>query len=211
MLQLQGCQSDTLVNGSSVLMERFPSECSATTPLIQHSDSPLRYFQEVLFTLSLPPFYTKYIYLPSDTTPVPDEIQKNPKFYPFFDGAIGAIDGTHINCCPSAAEWQSARNRKGGVMQNCLACCTFDLRFQYVLSGWDSSAADAAVYDNARQTDLTVPAGKFYLADAGFGACDALLIPYCRVHYHLAEWGHAAVRCARSVYYNTCEMILMTL
>jgi len=91
-------------------MERFPSECSATTPLIQHSDSPLRYFQEVLFTLSLPPFYTKYIYLPSDTTPVPDEIQKNPKFYPFFDGAIGAIDGTHINCCPSAAERQSAWN-----------------------------------------------------------------------------------------------------
>ena len=96
-------------------------------------------------------------------------------------------------------------------MQNCLACCTFNLRFQYVLSGWDGSAADAAVYDNARQTDLTVPAGKFYLADAGFGACDALLIPYCRVHYHLAEWGHAAVRCARSVYYNICEMILMML
>jgi len=96
-------------------------------------------------------------------------------------------------------------------MQNCLACCTFDLRFQYVLSGWDSSAADAAVYDNARQTDLTVPAGKFYLADAGFGACDALLISYHRVRYHLAKWGRAAVRCARSVYYNTCETILMTL
>lgn len=64
-----------------------------------------------------------------------------------------------------------------------------------MLSGWDGSVADAAVYNDARQSDLTVPAGKFYLADAGFGACDALLVPYRRVRYHLAEWGRAGVRC----------------
>ena len=63
-----------------------------------------------------------------------------------------------------------------------------------MLSGWDGSAADAAVYNDARQTDLTVLAGKFYLADGGFGACDSLLVPYRRVRYHLAEWGRAAVR-----------------
>jgi hypothetical protein len=61
-------------------------------------------------------------------------------------------------------------------------------------SGWEGSAADAVIYDNARHTDLTVLAGKYYLADVGFGACDALLIPYRCVHYHLAEWGRAAVR-----------------
>jgi hypothetical protein len=108
------------------------------------------HFQEILFALSSPPFYTKYIYLPSDTTPIPDEIQDNLKFNPFFKDTLGAIDGTHINCCPSVAKRQSAWNRKGGVSQNCLACCSFDLRFQYVLSGWDGSAADAAVYENAR-------------------------------------------------------------
>jgi hypothetical protein len=87
---------------------------------------------------------------------------------------------------------------KKGVSQNCLACCSFDLCFQYVLSGWDGLAADAAMYENARQTDLTVLAGKYkyYLADAGFGACDALLVPYRKVCYHLAEWGHAGVRWA---------------
>ena len=63
-----------------------------------------------------------------------------------------------------------------------------------MLSGWDGSAADASIYNDACQTDLTVLAGKFYLVDAGFGACDSLLIPYCHVHYHLAEWGRAAVR-----------------
>jgi hypothetical protein len=68
------------------------------------------------------------------------------------------------------------------------------LRFQYVLSRWDRSAADASVYNDARQTDLTVLAGKFYLADGGFRACDSLLVPYHRVRYHLAEWGRAAIR-----------------
>jgi hypothetical protein len=80
------------------------------------------------------------------------------------------------------------------------------LRFQYVLSGWDGSAADAAVYDDARQTDLTVLAGKFYLADAGFGACDALLIPYHRIWYHLAEWGRTGVRCACFMSCNVCHI-----
>lgn len=39
-----------------------------------------------------------------------------------------------------------------------------------------------------------MPANKFYLADTGFGACDALLTPYHGAQYHLAEGGHAAVR-----------------
>lgn len=47
-----------------------------------------------------------------------------------------------------------------------------------MLSGWDGSAADAAVYNYAHQSNLRVPENKFYLADAGFGACDALLVPF---------------------------------
>ena len=153
-----------------------------------------RYFQKILFALSSSPFYNTYVTLPSQHTPIPAEILSNSKFFPFFAGALGAMDGTHINCSPSAAERQSARNRKGGITQNCLACCTFDLRFQYILSGWDGSSADATVYNNARLTDLRIPPGKYYLADAGFGVCDALLVPYRGVRYHLAEWGRAAVR-----------------
>jgi hypothetical protein len=141
--------------------------------------------------LTSPSFYNKYVHLPSNMSPVPDKIQNNPKFYPFFAGALGAMDGTHINCCPSALEHEQAQNRKGFCSQNCLACCSFDLQFLYILSGWDGSAADASVFNDARQSDLTIPAGRYYLADAGFGACDALLVPYQGVCYHLAEWaGH---------------------
>ena len=41
---------------------------------------------------------------------------------------------------------------------------------------------------------LVVPEGKYYLADAGFGVCDQLLLPYQGVCYHLVEWGHANVQ-----------------
>jgi hypothetical protein len=66
--------------------------------------------------------------------------------------------------------------------------------FYYILSGWDGSAADSHLFDDARTSDFAIPGGRKYLADAGFGACDALLIPYRGVRYHLAEWGRADVR-----------------
>lgn len=148
----------------------------------------------MLIALSSPAFYNQHVQLPRADDPVPSRILNNPKWFPFFDGAIGALDGTHIACSPSAAERAAARNRKGGVSQNTLACCSFDMKFQYIASGWEGSTADAMIYHHSRLTDLPVPEGKYYLADAGFGACDSLLVPYRGVRYHLAEWGRAGVR-----------------
>ena len=72
--------------------------------------------------------------------------------------------------------------------------CEWPLCFQYMLSGWDGSAADASLYNDAHQHDLSIPEGRYYLTDEGFGACDALLVPYRGIRYHLAEWGLASVR-----------------
>jgi hypothetical protein len=77
--------------------------------------------------------------------------------------------------------------------------------FQYILSGWEGSKADAALYLDARLHDLTVPDGKYYLADAGFGSCDATLVPYRGHRYHLAEWGRANVRYDRANSYNAAN------
>lgn len=144
--------------------------------------------------MSSGPFYQKYVHLPAQGDPTPAYIQERTKFFPYFRNAIGAMDGTHINCCPSAADRQASRNRKGGVSQNCLACVSFCMRFLYVLSGWEGSTADAAMYGHSRLVDLFIPPGKVYLADAGFGICDSLLVPYRGVRYHLAEWGRANLR-----------------
>ena len=47
---------------------------------------------------------------------------------------------------------------------------------------------------HARLMDFNIPQGKYYLANAGFALCDAVLVPYQGVRYHLAEWGQAGVR-----------------
>ena len=172
-------------------MRQYPSK--KPLQILELSKLQHRYFKEVLFAISSPNFYNQYVHLPTADDPVPPSILNNPKWFPFFEGAIGAMDGTHINCCPSSLEHQAARNRKGGVTQNTLCCCSMDFRFQYVLSGWEGSAADSTLFHDAWTSDLSIPEGKYYLADAGFGACDALLIPYRGVRYHLAEWGRASV------------------
>jgi DDE superfamily endonuclease len=127
--------------------------------------------------------------LPDADSPIPPEIEGSPKFHPFFDGALGAIDGTHIRCTPSAADRSATRNRKGVLTQNCLAACSFDLRFTYFLSGWEGATADSMLFADAHRTDFYIPNGRYYLADAGFASSNALLVPYRSVRYHLLEWG----------------------
>lgn len=153
-----------------------------------------RYFRTILDALTSPPFYKKYVQLPDALAPIPSYIAGNQKFTPWFDNVIGAMGGTHITCCPSSDGQQAAQNRKGGVSQNCLACVSFDMKFVYFVSGWEGSTADSTMYTRSQLTDLLIPPGCFYLADAGFGICDLLLVPYCGVRYHLAEWGRADVR-----------------
>jgi hypothetical protein len=77
-------------------------------------DPYYRYFCRVLHT-SLP-FYSTYVRLPDEGYSLPTEISDNAKFSPFFNDAVGAIDGTHINCAPSIEEWQTSCNQKGGTM-----------------------------------------------------------------------------------------------
>jgi hypothetical protein len=148
-----------------------------------------RYFKRILNTFSSPPIYSLYVRLPSADSPTPPEVLQNAKYYPYFADAIGAIDGTHIACHPTGKDRDAARDRKGNLTQNCLIACSFNMSFLYILSGWEGSAADARIYHDARVTDFNIPPGKYYLADAGFAACDELLVPYCGVCYHLAEWG----------------------
>ena len=132
--------------------------------------------------------------LPNANDPIPSEIQQNPKFWPYFKDALGAIDGSHINFAAPASLRDIYRNRKGFISQNCLFACLFSLQFCYALTGWEGSATDAQLWNDTINDDLVVPEGKYYLADAGFGACDQLLLPYQGVCYHLAEWGRANVR-----------------
>ena len=143
----------------------------------------------MLVYFSLEPFYIDNIHLPHNHNPVPPEILKNPKFYPFFKDALGTINGTHINCNSTAEDQQAAHDCKGSLTQNCLAICSFDMRFLYIFSGWEGATSDSTMFEDAHITDLPILHGKYYLVDTGFPICDSLIVPYRGEHYHLAEWG----------------------
>lgn len=57
----------------------------------------------------------------------------------------------------------SFRGRKSYASQNVMAAIDFDLRFTYVLAGWEGSAHDALVLRDAleRENGLRVPQGKY--------------------------------------------------
>ena len=145
----------------------------------------------MLFAFSEAPIYTTFVCLPRTDSPIPGHIADNSKFFLYFKDAISAINGTHITCMPLASQRDLMHNRKGFLSQNCLIACSFNGIITYVLGGWEGSAADATVYHHARLSDLAIPEGRYYLADAGFPLTPQLLVPYHGQRYHLAEWGWA--------------------
>ncbi|KAH7839912.1 hypothetical protein Vadar_010296 [Vaccinium darrowii] len=87
----------------------------------------------------------KVIIQPPSLDEVPSEITHNPKYWPFFKDRIGAIDGTHIDAKVPAREQIPYRGRHKTTSQNVMAACSFDMRFTYVLSGWEGTANDSRV------------------------------------------------------------------
>jgi len=138
-----------------------------------------------------------------DPNNIPPEIQNNPKMMPFFKDCIGALDGTHIPCQPPKKDAKPYRNRKGFLSQNVLAVCSFDLRFLYVLPGWEGSAADGSVLSDAMfDKGLIIPKGKYFLGDAGYPLKPFCLTPYRGIRYHLREWsqGNQSPQNAKELY-----------
>ncbi|GJZ82226.1 retrovirus-related pol polyprotein from transposon TNT 1-94 [Tanacetum coccineum] len=84
-----------------------------------------------------------------------------------------AIDGTHVRVRVPIKDAPRYRGRKGYPTINVLVACTFDLKFTYVLSGWE---------------------GKYYLVDGGLPHKSTLIAPYrgiflacCILHNFLLE------------------------
>lgn len=120
-------------------------------------------------------------------------IGNDPRFFPFFEHAIGALDGTHVPAVVPAEEQDVFRNRKGWLSQNVLGVCDFDMLYTYCLSGWEGSAHDGKVLINAWVKGLRCPVGKYFLADAGYPLTWRTLTPYRGVRYHLKEWAKGGV------------------
>ncbi|KAF5192029.1 nuclease [Thalictrum thalictroides] len=77
------------------------------------------------------------------------------------------------------------------------------MRFTYVLTGWEGSAHDGRLLRCAVSRPghrLTIPANKYYLADAGFALVPGFLTPYRQARYHLREIGTQVAQNATELY-----------
>ncbi|KAJ8771814.1 hypothetical protein K2173_026991 [Erythroxylum novogranatense] len=132
----------------------------------------------------------------------PLEILNSNRFYPFFKDCVGAIDCTHIRVKVPAQDAPKFRGRKDYPTQNVLCACSFDMKFTYVLAGWEGTVSDSRIMKNAltRRFSLKIPQGKYYLVDAGFMLRSGLITPYRGERYHLKEYSRNPPRNARELF-----------
>jgi hypothetical protein len=84
----------------------------------------------------------------------------------------------------------SYRGRKHYTSQNVLAAVDFNMKFTYVLAGWEGSAHDDNILsDNLNHPDgINIPDGKFYLGHAVYAYRSGILPSFRKIRYHLNEF-----------------------
>ncbi|XP_011624546.1 putative nuclease HARBI1 [Amborella trichopoda] len=151
----------------------------------QHSGETIsRHFNDMLHAILK--LSSDLIQLPNTSTP--EEIHKNSKYFPYFKDCIGVVDGTHIPAMLGVEDQPRFRNRNGLFTQNVMAACSFDLRFAFVLAGWEGSAEDSHVLRSALTNGFQVPEGKYYLVNEAHSNVSGFMAPYQGVRYHLNEF-----------------------
>jgi hypothetical protein len=114
-------------------------------------------------------------------------IQSNPRRWPYFKDCVGALDSSHFYLHVPVSEQRRFRNRHGDLTHNVLSVVDFNINFTYILAGWEGSAHDGRVLNDAISRGFRAPEGRYFLADAGYANRDFLLSPYRGVRYHLRE------------------------
>ncbi|MQL91918.1 hypothetical protein Taro_024536 [Colocasia esculenta] len=137
--------------------------------------------------------------LSTGTDPVHPRIRHDDRFYPYFTDAIGAIDETYIPAHVLKDRQARYRNRKNVISQNVMGVCGFDLIFHYVGVEFEGAAADMMVLRRAIEVGgFTVPQGKYYLVDSGYGNAAQFLAPYRGERYHILQYQN----CGNATYRN---------
>jgi len=101
------------------------------------------------------------IKLPNPATELPEDYK-----WRWFPDGLGALDGTHVDVRVPLHKQGRYRNRKKAITTNVLGVCDRNMKFVYVLAGWEGSASDGRVLRDAmfREDSFKVPNGNSYLS-----------------------------------------------
>jgi len=80
----------------------------------------------------------------------------------WFENCVGALDETHIEVTVPLKDQGRFRNRKQAITTNVLGVCDHNMKFLYVLPGWEGSTSDSRVLRDAleRSDRFVVPNGN---------------------------------------------------
>ncbi|XP_047949413.1 uncharacterized protein LOC125195281 [Salvia hispanica] len=80
----------------------------------------------------------------------------------WFEGCLGALDGTHIDVLVSNEDKPRYQTRKWHIATNTLAVCDRQMQFVYLLPRWEGSAGDSRVLKDAfsQENGFKVPPGQ---------------------------------------------------
>ncbi|KAL1217881.1 Protein ALP1-like [Cardamine amara subsp. amara] len=122
---------------------------------------------------------------------VPRGLRDDNRYWPYFNGFIGAMDGTHCTVMVAGADATRFYNRHSQTSINVLAICNLDLLFTYIFVGCPGSVHDARVLSYAMERDPTFPTPpvlKYYLVDSGYANTRGFLAPFRGHRYHLTQF-----------------------
>ncbi|KAG7537124.1 Ubiquitin-like domain superfamily [Arabidopsis suecica] len=160
-----------------------------------HSQETIcRKFHEVLNAMELMAIDT-FKPDPTNLTQVHPKLQSDRRYWPYFKGFVGAMDGTHVPAMVSGRDQQRYWNRKSVCSMNILAVSNFDMLFTYIYVGIPGSAHDAKVLSLAMEGDPNFPhppTGKYYLVDSGYALRRGYLGPYRQTRYHQNQFQNQA-------------------
>ena len=112
----------------------------------------------------------EFIKLPDPSTQPPDDYK-----WKWFGNALGALDGCHVDVCVPVCDQGRYRNRKQAITTNMLGVVDWNMKFMYVLPGWEGSASDSRVLRDAmrlsRQDAFVVPHGMTLSLGNSFLLC----------------------------------------
>ncbi|XBI75383.1 hypothetical protein VPH35_068760 [Triticum aestivum] len=117
------------------------------------------HFSEVLRAILS--MHGEFIKLPDANVQPPDDYK-----WKWFGGALGALDGCHVDVSVPVPSQGRYRNRKQAVSTNMLGVVDWNMKFLYVLPGREGSASDSRVLRDSmrtnRQDAFVVPNGMAF-------------------------------------------------
>ncbi|CAH8278714.1 unnamed protein product [Arabidopsis lyrata] len=142
---------------------------------------------------------------------IPKKLQRDRRYWPYFSGFVGAIDGVHV-CVKVKPELQGMYwNRHDRTSFNIMAICDINMLFTYVWNGAPGSCHDTAVLTMAQ--DLLPPRDKYYVVDSGYPNKQGFLAPYRSsrngvVRYHMSQFYNGPPPRNKQELFNRCHASL---